>query len=118
MILDRGIWNKEKDELHVFHQETTSVESPSPPVWIAIIPIFLPMILILLGTVTNFLTGETPPFIAFLSHRIVALLLGVIAAYIIAAKTMKRSEIEQTSNVALQNAGIVLLITGAGGALD
>jgi GntP family gluconate:H+ symporter len=60
--------------------------------------------------------GEIPSFIAFISDKIVALLIGVITAYIIASKSMSKAEKDKSASEAMKSAGIVLLITGAGGA--
>jgi gluconate:H+ symporter, GntP family len=116
-ILDKGFWKSETDETG---DEIISVEynedAPAPSFVMSIIPILLPILLIISGTVTTAALGSAPPFINFISNRIIALLIGVLSAFLLAYKFMSKKEIEKSSAQATKAAGIVLLITGAGGA--
>jgi gluconate:H+ symporter, GntP family len=117
-ILERGFWKKETDEDATMENPYGNIEVPAnpPSAWLAIIPIILPSIMILLGSVGSVFYEENPEVISFLSNRIIALLLGTIAAYFVAAKTMNKTQRDNTASEAMQATGIVLLITGAGGA--
>ncbi|MEN2769004.1 GntP family permease [Ornithinibacillus xuwenensis] len=117
-ILERGFWKKETDEDATMENPYGNMEVPAnpPSAWLAIIPIILPSIMILLGSVGSVFYEENPEVISFLSNRIIALLLGTIAAYFVAAKTMNKTQRDNTASEAMQATGIVLLITGAGGA--
>ncbi|WP_106478014.1 GntP family permease [Phytohalomonas tamaricis] len=127
LILDMGLWNPSKDELHVqtlVNSESAEITLPDIPLWQALLPIALPILLILSGTVYDYaqqsglIGGESlPSTVAFLSDRIVALLAGAIAAYVIAGRTMSRDECDKSASRGLQTAGLVLLVTGAGGSL-
>ena len=129
IILNKGLWNKEKDEEDEVHMIKTRADELSPEqrpnFALSLLPIFVPIILILLGTVFDFLVKgeyvkdltEIPGYITFLSNRIVALLFGVVLAYIVASKSMNKKERDEASSIGLQTAGVVLLVTGAGGAL-
>jgi len=129
LILDKGLWNKEKDEEGEIQIEKTRADELSPeqrPNFIlSLLPIAAPILLILLGTGFDFLVKgeyidgltEVPGYITFVSNRVVALLIGVLLAYIIASKSMNKEEKDDASSVGLQTAGIVLLVTGAGGSL-
>ena len=68
-----------------------------------------------MGTCTKAILGFTPMIIDFLQNRITSLLLGALAAYWVASRAMTRDEIDKSGNKALESAGIVMLITGAGG---
>lgn len=127
-IHNKGIWNKEKDE-NIYAETNDDLElalneasaslhlNKVPSFFESMIPIMLPVICILLGTVTNAITGNNPPIIvAFLGDKLIALLLGTLAAYIIGAKYMGKANVEKSATNALKSAGMVLLITGAGGA--
>ncbi|QFT90796.1 High-affinity gluconate transporter [Bacillus sp. THAF10] len=116
-ILNRGLWKPEKDEIElVTTDESSMVKEKAPGFLLALVPILLPMLLILLGTVAQATLEEVPTVITFLSDRIIALLVGVLAAYLIASKSLNKVERDKSSSVAMKNAGIVLLVTGAGGA--
>ncbi|MCP1312849.1 MULTISPECIES: GntP family permease [unclassified Halomonas] len=129
MLLDAGIWNAAKDELAINEIDeeesaTVSPELPDMPLWQALAPIAIPILLILSGTLYDYgqqigmLGGtELPGFVAFVSDRIVALMLGAIAAYAIAIPLMSRDRCDVSASKGLQTAGLVLLVTGAGGSL-
>ncbi len=116
-LLDRGLWKKEKDETGLVNLESVEKQIENPPSFFAsILPILVPIVLILLGTVTKAIVGETPIVISFLSNKIIALLIGVILSYIVASKSMTPNAKNDSASKATMSAGIVLLITGAGGA--
>ncbi|ERL50864.1 GntP family permease [Halomonas huangheensis] len=130
-ILDRGLWNASKDELKVSGvggDGDGDGEVPEGfdaiPLWQALAPIALPILLILTGTLYDFcqqtglLSGsELPAAVAFISDRIVALLAGALAAYAVASPSMDRNQRDTSAASGLQTAGMVLLVTGAGGSL-
>ena len=51
----------------------------------------------------------------FLGNKIIAIMLGTLCAYLIGYKYLGRNKVELSANEALKQAGVVLLITGAGG---
>lgn len=116
-LLDKGFWNKEKDEtgVEVYEEHVNAQKAGEPSFGMALLPILLPVILILLGTVMDALVEELPGVVAFLSNKTIALLLGALAAYVISAKAMNKEERDASATDALKSCGIVLLITGAGG---
>lgn len=118
MILDQGFWNKETDEDPTIENPYGNMEIPnSPPsAWVSLIPILLPSIFILIGSVGNVIFENPPPIVPFISNRIIALLVGALAAYVIASKSLNKEQKDVSSSQAMQAAGVVLLITGAGGA--
>lgn len=117
-FLDKGFWKKETDEDATVENPYGNLDIPEnpPSAWLALIPIILPSIMILLGSVGNVIFEENPEIITFLSDRIIALLIGALAAYLVAAKTLNKEQRDASSSEAMQATGIVLLITGAGGA--
>lgn len=116
-LLDKGFWNKEKDELgiEVYEEHTSKARQSEPTFFMSLIPILLPVVLILVGTVMGAVMDEVPDAVTFLSNKTIALLLGALSAYLISAKAMNKDEREQSATEALKSCGIVLLITGAGG---
>lgn len=118
-LMDKGFWNKEKDELGIenYHsQNENNIPEENMPSFIAsLVPIVLPVILILMSTIVGIFVDDVPPIITFFSHKIIALLIGVLSAYIISSKSMTKTQMDNSATEALKSCGIVLLITGAGG---
>lgn len=90
-------------------------DRPEPHFLIALLPLATPIVLILVGTVWSAQTEEVPGWVVFLTDKTVALLLGALVAYLVAAPRMNRTEMNESANKGIQSAGMVLLITGAGG---
>lgn len=116
-ILDSGLWKKEKDEnglgLNIQEQETLE----KYPTFIeALIPIILPIIAILLNTVYSIISPEKESLILqFLGTKSISMLLGTLAAYIVAIKYIGGKKTSESATKSLESAGLVFLITGAGG---
>lgn len=118
-ILDSGLWKADKDETG----EGPSVEEMEmpdkrPSFGVSMIPILLPVVLILLNTVLDMVMDETPAVISFMGTKTMSLLLGALAAYGIAVRCIGMKRTEKSATEALKSAGIVFLITGAGGSLS
>jgi gluconate transporter len=115
-LLDRGLWNAEKNQTGEVKMESVITRENAPGAGLSFIPIVIPIIFILSGTFYRALSDNVPAFIEFLSHKVVAMLAGTIAAYLIAARSLKGKEMNDSAQKAMSSAGLVLLITGAGGA--
>ena len=118
-MLDRpGFWDPNKDETGLLDMDAAvvhRVDLPSP--WAAVIPICLPVLAILIGSFWPVVTGsDAPVVIQFISQKTIAILLGLLAAYIILLKRTGWSGLNESVSKSLKQAGVVLLITGAGGA--
>lgn len=118
-MLDRpGFWDPNKDENGLLDMDAAvvhRVDLPSP--WAAVIPICLPVLAILIGSFWPVVTGsDAPVVIQFISQKTIAILLGLLAAYVILLKRMGWSGLNESVSKSLKQAGVVLLITGAGGA--
>lgn len=113
-LLDKGFWNKETDETGIVNMaENPPVPEGAPSFGLALIPLLLPVICIILSTVGNAM-GVQSPIITFLSDRIIAMLLGTLAAYLVSYKAIGK-DLENVVNEAVSASGVVLLITGVGG---
>lgn len=90
-----------------------------PPLFISIMPIVLPIILIFLNTLISALEleGDIFDYLKFLGSPIVAVGIGVVFAIYGLAGRLKRTEVLDRMEEGIQSAGIILLVTGAGGAL-
>ena len=122
-IHDRGIWNDEKDVNHssnvaqelVAARNAEDPNKPKPGMFMSLLPIIIPVVCILFGTLGSALFEEAPIICDFLGDKLVAMLLGTLGAYLISIPYIGRKNFEASAGEALKSAGVVLLITGAGG---
>jgi len=86
---------------------------------LVILLILTPLILILLSTLMDFvdLGTQTETIITFLGHPFVAMLIATILAFYTLGKFCgyTRDEVQEIATKALEPAGIIILVTGAGG---
>lgn len=92
----------------------------TPPVWAAFAPVVIPIILIALKSIANYPThpfGISTAFmiIDFIGNPNIALLTGVVFALSLTTRVSKKTRYNWVVT-ALKEAGIIILITGAGGA--
>jgi GntP family gluconate:H+ symporter len=114
-LLDRKFWKEEKDQTNEILQVKEDIRDHAPGTMVSVIPIITPILLILSGTFWKAYAGDTPVILGFVSDKVIAMLAGTLAAYLIAARYMKRKEMALSVQKAMASAGLVLLITGAGG---
>lgn len=117
VLLDKGMWNSKQDEtgIEVYEETKSGKEENQPSFFMSLLPVILPVVLILIGTVVSAVMEETPGWISFISNKSIALLIGALVAYLVSSKNMNRDEREASVTEALKSCGIVLMITGAGG---
>jgi GntP family gluconate:H+ symporter len=89
-----------------------------PPLWLALLPIVLPVILIAGNTVLKRVMENPPPIAATLGDKNVALIISaaVAMAMLVWQKRTKLSELGEATQSALAGGGVIILITAAGGA--
>lgn len=126
LIHDRlNLWNEEKDVNHssqvtadLIAKREAAMEAgkAQPPLLLALVPIIIPIVCILLGTVGSALYEEAPAWSQFFGEKTIAMLLGTLGAYAISAKYIGWKNLENSAGDGLKAAGVVLLITGSGGA--
>lgn len=126
-IHDMGIWNEQKDVNHSSNVVTELLESakkdaatnrPRPSFAMSLLPIVIPIVCILAGTVGSALFEESPVICRFLGEKVIAMLLGTLGAYLVSIPFIGRENFEKSAGEALKSAGVVLLITGAGGSFS
>lgn len=114
-IHDTGFFKPDKDIVkNVEYSDDTELQNV-PGFFVSLMPILIPVVCILVGTGASAVYDEVPLIAQFLGNKIVAIMLGTIFAYFIAYKYIGRNAAESSANEALKQAGVVLLITGAGG---
>lgn len=116
-----NFWNEEKDVVEVpemyVNEEVNQEEHQKPSTIEAFAPILITVICIIMGTIGTLMFGEgnAPLWMSVLGDKVVAMLLGAVAAYILGWKYIGKDRSEDTANEGLKQAGTVMLITGTGG---
>lgn len=90
-----------------------------PSTFAAFAPLLLPIILILLNTVLTAFEKTTGVFevIIFLVKPIIAVAIGLVVAIYTLTRGMSRQEVIAKMEDSIKSAGIIILVTGGGGAL-
>lgn len=115
-LMDRGLWNSEKDENgNGLTIDDLELPDKMPGFFMSLLPILVPIVLILLNTVTDALYGSVPPWMDFMGQKTISMLSGTLVGMIISIKILGLDKTEKVATDALKSAGIVFLITGAGG---
>ncbi|NPV71039.1 MAG: GntP family permease [Firmicutes bacterium] len=117
----QAFWNPDQDEepslSDAKFEEIDEKNLPSLPA--SLLPIAVPVILIVLASIVPIaFKGQQSAVIdtlKFIGERNVAMLLGAVAALFVAYSRMNSDQVSKSVNVALADAGLVLLVTGAGG---
>lgn len=98
-----------------------------PPLWLSVLPILVPILLIFANTLVGALAkfngdptltqGLFGQIFAFLGNPVIAVGLGVVVAIYGLVPRRPREEVIAHMEKGVESAGIILLVTGAGGAL-
>ncbi|MEN8202585.1 MAG: gluconate:H+ symporter [Bacteroidota bacterium] len=103
-------------------EEIKETLKTAPSAFKSFIPILLPILLIVLKSISDFPTspfgnGLASELIGFIGEPVIALMIGILMAFTLPGR-LERDMLSSAGWVgkALQNAAIIILITGAGGA--
>jgi GntP family gluconate:H+ symporter len=98
-------------------QTEETATGPTPPVWMAFMPVVVPIILIAIGAFTTIETGADSHLRIFhiLGEPVVALSIGVLLAFA-GGRRWNRETTSALLQEAAEKAGGILVIIGAGGA--
>lgn len=113
----------ERPDKHLAYQEFIQLSDERskelPSLFRSLLPIILPIILIFLNTTLSAmdLSGGWVDYVLFLGQPIIAVGLALVAAIYALAGHMTREETLERMEEGMTTAGIILLVTGAGGAL-
>lgn len=90
---------------------------PSPVMSFA--PIVVPLILIFANSIVTFagISNSFTPIINLIGHPIIALIIGTLISVYGLGKDMERKEVLEYIDEGIKATGMIMLITGAGGAL-
>ncbi|MGO1368486.1 MAG: GntP family permease [Senegalia sp. (in: firmicutes)] len=102
--------------------ETFSLEEESedlPSTFMSFAPILVPIIFILINTIASTVgyEGDLAPIIAFLGAPVIAVGIGLLVAIFGLTGRFSREETLEKMELGIKSAGIIILVTGGGGAL-
>jgi gluconate:H+ symporter, GntP family len=110
--------NKKLDiPVRVVDKHVTSVQNP-PSLILSTLPVIVPLLMISLASIVASITGNVPDWIAFQGNKNIAMGTGAVLALYLWTKTQKLKSKDLWESIAkpLEIAGIIILITSAGGA--
>ena len=113
------VWVRPVNQNPMYEELVKEDESGLPGTFLSFLPIFLPIILIMGSTISKVvnLEGTVAAILNFLGTPVIAVGLGlIIAIYTLALKLPRKEALEKMEN-SLKAAGMIILITGGGGAL-
>lgn len=87
-----------------------------PPLLMSVLPILVPLLMIFTNTIFSF-SGKESEIITFVGSPIVALSVGVLIAVYGLARDKDKSTVMDYMEDGIKSTGMIMLITGAGGAL-
>lgn len=111
-------WTRNKNYNFLTSKNYTVAEENLPNAFISFAPIIIPIILILLKTIseTLHLQGSCIEFIKFLGTPVIATGIGLLITIYGLTSKLDRKEVIKEAEEGIKFAGSIILITGAGGA--
>lgn len=115
---EEGGWTRDKNYRPVSDQSIYD-EAHLPSAFLSFAPIFTPILLILLGTVSialGYKGGPIPNLIQFLGTPVIAVGIGLLITIYGLTSNLPRKRVLDEMEKGIRSAGIIILITGGGGA--
>jgi gluconate:H+ symporter, GntP family len=118
----KGGWTREKPaESEIQADSFADASENLPGAFVSFLPIFLPLVLILLRTTMTTIAGPdaTSTFltiVSFLGQPYVAILVGLIAGMLTLGRATPQKKMSRIMNDSLGAAGIIIFVTCGGGA--
>lgn len=112
-------WERPAYQKPIYDIISDETDKKLPSAFLAFLPLILPIILILLNTVLSALsltTGIYSVFI-FLGKPIIAVAIGLIISVYTLTVSVPRKEVISTLEDSMKSAGVIIFVTGGGGAL-
>ncbi|MEX2231148.1 MAG: SLC13 family permease [Cyclobacteriaceae bacterium] len=114
-----GKWLNKKVHIpvRVTNARVSSIQNP-PSLALSVLPVVVPLLMISLASFAEVVTTDVPGWIAFQGNKNIALSVGTFIALFLWARTKKlgTNELWEAAAKPLELAGIIILITSAGGA--
>jgi gluconate:H+ symporter, GntP family len=108
---------KQPIPVRVTSEHVALVHHP-PSLGLSILPIIIPLLMISLASIVDVVTGDVPGWIAFVGNKNIAMAAGTFIAVFLWRKTknLRANDLWEAIGKPLEVAGIIILITAAGGA--
>jgi len=116
---DGESWERPAYQKPVYENLAASEDKNLPGAFLSFLPIIAPIVLILCNTISKAVKaqGALAVVLGFLGTPIIAVGIGLlIAIYTLALKMPRKEALEKMEN-GIKSAGIIILVTGGGGAL-
>ncbi|MBZ2174014.1 GntP family permease [Schnuerera sp. xch1] len=112
-------WIRPERQMDSIESEDVLADEKLPGLAISFAPIIVPIILILLNNIVAVMKiqGGFAGFISFIGEPIIAVAIGTIIAIIGLTRGFTRKETLNEMEKGIRSAGIIILVTGGGGAL-
>jgi GntP family gluconate:H+ symporter len=118
-VLVAGKWFNKRTPIpvRVANAHVASIQNP-PSLVLSVLPVVVPLFMISLTSVVAVVTDNVPGWIAFQGNKNIAMSVGAIIALLLWARTKRLGSNELWAAAAkpLEVAGIIIIITSAGGA--
>jgi len=103
--------------VRVTNEHVSTISNP-PSLFLSVLPVFVPLLMISLTSIVEVVASEVPGWIAFQGNKNIAMSVGTLIALSLWARTRKLRLKALWEAVAkpLEVAGVIILITSAGGA--
>lgn len=114
-----GKWLNKRSAIPVRVESSyVSLAGERPPMFLSVLPIVVPLLLISLQSLVGAFFDSVPGWIAFIGNKNIAMSAGALIALVLWARVRKltRDELWVAAGKPLEVAGIIILITSAGGA--
>ena len=117
LVVAKRLNRKLNIPVRVADEHITSIQNP-PSLALSILPVIVPIGMISLASIVEVSTGSLPGWIAFQGNKNIAMAVGAVIALLLWAKTQKlgAKDLWKVTAKPLEIAGIIILITSAGGA--
>lgn len=119
---DNGGWvRQENTNLNIEENfELKPSRDDLPNVFLSFLPILLPIVLILLGTIIGNIFKDTDKnnlilILSFIGNPVIAVGIGLLISIFTLTNKMSRTETLKVMELGITSCGIILLVTGAGG---
>ncbi|MEO5600481.1 MAG: SLC13 family permease [Cyclobacteriaceae bacterium] len=119
VVLLVGKWlNKRMNiPVRVTNEHVTLIKNP-PSLALSILPVIVPLLMISFASIVEVVTDHIPGWIAFQGNKNIAMSVGAVIAIFLWARTQKlgSKDLWEAVSKPLEVAGVIILITSAGGA--
>jgi GntP family gluconate:H+ symporter len=117
LIVARWMNKKLNIPVRITEKRETVIQNP-PSLIISVLPVFVPLLMISMASIVEGITGSLPGWIAFIGNKNIAMCAGAFIALLLWAKVQQLSanDLWEAAARPLETAGIIILITSAGGA--